>query len=194
MEATLEQRHLDACRSGDTGAYRALVDAYWGRAVRLAHALVGNPEDARDVTQDAFVAAYRAMPRHQAGAPFYPWLRGILVNQSRMFLRSRRRAAARRDAASAWPGHWAAPRVGAAADEVDVDLVQTALSRLDDDSRALMILKHVEDYTYDELSAALGIPPGTVMSRLFRARRRMREILEELSPDSLATPGVQEER
>lgn len=194
MEATLEQRHLDACRGGDAGAYRALVDAYWGRAVGLAHGLVGNAEDARDIAQDAFVAAYRAMPRHQAGAPFYPWLRGILVNRARMFLRSRRRANARRDRAATWPGHWAAPRDEVSGDGSAVDLVRTALSRLDAESRALVILKHVEDYTYDELSAALGIPAGTVMSRLFRARRQLREIIEELSPALLAAGSAEEER
>lgn len=193
MEATLEQQHLDACRGGDAGAYRPLVDAYWGRAVRLAHALVGNGEDARDVAQDAFVAAYRAISRHRPGAPFYPWLRGILVNQARMLLRSRRRGAARRAAAATLPGHWAAPQPRQASDHAAVDLVREALTRLDEDARDLIVLKHVEDYTYEELGAVLGLPPGTVMSRLFRARRRLREILEELSPGMLATPDVQEE-
>jgi len=182
MEAVAEQQVLDACRAGDAAAYRALVDEYWARSLRFARALVGNTEDAHDLAQEAFVAAYRALPQHTPGRPFYPWLRGILLNRARMFIRSRGRARARRDAAAAQPGHWVAPRVQAPADSSDSDWVRRALQILDDEARSLLVLKHVEGFTYDEIAAALGIPAGTVMSRLYRARRQMREELEKLAP------------
>lgn len=181
MEAVAEERVLEACRGGDAAAYHQLVDAYWGRALRFARALVGNGEDARDLTQEAFVAAYRALPQHTPGRPFYPWLRGILLNRSRMFLRARGRARARREAAAEIPGHWAAPRTGAGADGWTADWVHRALDALDDEARALLVLKHVEGFTYDEIAGAVGIPAGTVMSRLYRARSRLREELERLA-------------
>jgi RNA polymerase sigma factor (sigma-70 family) len=192
MEAVLEQRLLDACRGGDAAAYRQLVDAYWSQALRFARALVGNGEDARDLTQDAFVAAYRALPQHIEGRPFYPWLRGILLNRARMFVRSRGRARARREAAAEIPGHWAAPHATGATDGATSDWVHRALDALDDEARALLVLKHVEGFTYDELAVAVGIPAGTVMSRLYRARRQMREELERLAGLASPRPGEDE--
>ena len=183
IDVALEAQILAECRLGRATAYRPLVDAYFARAVRSAHAMVGNGEDARDLAQEAFVAAYKAMPTHEEGRPFFPWLRGILLNRCRMFLRSRGRAAARARAAAERPGHWVAlsdsvPSAG----RKTTDLVRRALVDLDEDDRSLIVLKHVEGYTYDELAVALGIPRGTVMSRLYRVRKRMRARLEELDP------------
>jgi RNA polymerase sigma-70 factor (ECF subfamily) len=194
MESIIEQRVLAACRSGDAGAYGQLVDAYWARSVGFARAMVGNTEDAQDLAQEAFVAAYKALPQHIPGRPFYPWLRGILLNRARMFLRSRGRARARRDAAATMPDHWAAPRPATAADSATTDWVSHALEVLDDEARSLLVLKHVEGFTYDELAAALGIPAGTVMSRLYRARRQMREELERLAPHILNDTNPDHER
>ncbi len=182
MDIAAEQDCIDLCRAGRAGAYRPLVDAYYSRSVRLAHGLVGNAEDARDIAQEAFVAAYRALPQHIAGRPFYPWLRGIVVNRAKVFIRTRNRARARREAAAERPGHWAAPRAQRAADE-QAELIHTALAQVDEGDRSLLVLKHVEGYTYDELAAALGIPRGTVMSRLYRARGRLRAALEKLDPE-----------
>ena len=183
MDAVLEQRCLDACRRGERAAYKPLVEAYFARAVRLARALVGGP-DAEDIAQEAFVAAFRAMPKHEPGRPFYPWLRGILLNRARVLVRSRNRARARRESAAERPGHWAAPRAVAAPARTG-DILARAMESLDDDERALLVLKHVEGYTYDELAAQLGIPRGTVMSRLYRVRLRLRERLQELDPSLL---------
>lgn len=193
MDMAVEQRVLDACRAGDTAEYRKLVEAYFPRAVRLASAVVGDAGDGEDLAQEAFVAAYRALPKHIEGRPFFPWLRGILRNRCRTFLRSRRRATRRRVTAQDVPDHWAQarPRSPGSRQRRVVDLVQRGMSALDDDDRTLLVLKHVEGFTYDELAAQLGIPPGTVMSRLYRARNRLRDVLQELDPSLLAAepPG-----
>lgn len=182
MDTVLEQQALDACRGGDTTAFRPLVDAYYPRAVRLARALVGDPEDARDIAQEAFVAAFRALPQHRAGRPFYPWLRGILLNRARMFIRGRNRSRARVDDAARRPGHWVG-RAAGAAPVATRDLVRRAMEQLEEGERSLLVLKHVEGHTYDELAVALGVASGTVMSRLYRARRRLRDELLRLAPD-----------
>lgn len=193
MELTAEQDILNACRNGDAAAYRPLVDTYFARAVRLASAVLGNPEDGRDVAQDAFVAAFQALPTHREGMPFYPWLRGILLNRARMAIRTRNRDRARVAAAAERPGHWVGARTGADPLDSRRDLVQRALRELDDDDRTLLVLKHVEGFTYDELAASLGVPSGTVMSRLYRARARLRDRLLELAPDLARAAGVEKE-
>ncbi len=193
MDVIAEQRCIEACRAGNTGAFRALVDAYWARSVRLAWALVGDPEDARDVAQEAFVAAYRALPQHAAGRPFYPWLRGILVNRAKVFVRTRNRARARRERAAQRPGHWSGA-CERGASEPARELVQRGLAELDAGDRELIVLKHLEGYTYDELAQTLGIPRGTVMSRLYRARRRLRRVLERLDPTLLKPGGAADDR
>ena len=157
--------------------------------MRLAGALVGR-SDAEDVAQDAFVAAYGAIATHEPGRPFYPWLRGILVNRAKVFIRSRNRSRARVDAAAERPGHWTS--AGGAGDRMS-DLMRRALDQLDIDDRTLIVLKHLEGYTYDELSIHLGIPRGTVMSRLYRARQRLRAGVEQLDPTIITPTGRVEE-
>ena len=186
MDGASEQRYLDDCRRGSAGAYRPLVDAYFGQAVRLAGALVGH-RDAEDVAQEAFVAAYGAIATHQPGRPFYPWLRGILVNRAKVFIRSRNRARARVDTVAESSDHWTA---GAQiADTRLEDLMRRALAGVESDDRVLLVLKHVEGYTYDELSVHLGIPRGTVMSRLYRARQRLKAVVEELDSTIIRQEG-----
>jgi len=186
MDGASEQRYLDDCRRGSAGSFRPLVDAYLGQAVRLAGALVGH-RDAEDVAQEAFVAAYGAIATHESGRPFYPWLRGILVNRAKVFIRSRNRSRARVETAAERPGHWTA---GAPTGDARLeDLMHRALAGVEADDRVLLVLKHVEGYTYDELSVHLGIPRGTVMSRLYRARQRLRAVVEELDPTIIRQQG-----
>jgi RNA polymerase sigma factor (sigma-70 family) len=190
MDGATEQRYLDDCRGGSLGAFRPLVDAYFSQAVRLAGALVGWG-DAEDVAQEAFVAAYGAIGTHQPGRPFYPWLRGILVNRARMAIRTRNRARTRGDAAAERPGSWTLQaRPGEPWLE---DLMRRALARLEQDDRELLVLKHVEGHTYDELAEDLGVPRGTVMSRLYRARQRLKAVVEELDPTMIAVERRTEE-
>lgn len=192
MEIAAEQDILAACRNGDAAAYRPLVDEYYPRAVRLATAVLGNLEDGKDVAQEAFVAAFQAMSSHHEGRPFYPWLRGILLNRARMLIRTRSRARARAATAATEPDHWAAPAASVTPAAGRADLVRKAMGSLDEDDRTLLVLKHVEGFTYDELAASLGIPSGTVMSRLYRARQRLRQRLLELDPGLARGAGLEE--
>lgn len=183
MDTVAEQRAIDICLSGEKEAFRPLVDAYFGRLVRLAAVMIGDFDEARDLTQEAFIAAYQALPKFQRGRPFYPWLRGILMNRCRAHLRARLRAAARRQRAAEQPDAWVTGAAYPAADSRRVaQVVRQALARLGPEDREILVLKHMEGYSYDELAAALGIGAGTVASRLYRARQRMRQALAELDP------------
>jgi len=184
MEFAAEQQALEFCKKGRKEAFRPLVDAYFSRLVRVARAVVGDAEEARDLVQEAFVAAYRALDTFTLGRPFYPWMRGILMNRCKVYLRTRRRAVARSRAAAEHPGHWVTGSMVSPAPERrrTSDLVRRAMSELDDDDREILVLKHIEGYNYDELAKTLGIGTGTVASRLYRARGRLKEALERLDP------------
>ena len=192
MEFAAEQQALEFCKQGRKEAFRPLVDAYFARLVRIARAIVGDAEDARDLVQEAYIAAYKALDTFTMGRPFYPWLRGILLNRCKVHLRTRRRAAARSRAAAQRPGHWVLGATVTPAPERrrTSDLVRRAMAELDQQDREILALKHVEGYSYDELAAALDIGTGTVASRLYRARARLKKALEELDPSLI---GVGEE-
>lgn len=184
MEFAAEQEALEFCKQGRKEAFRPLVDAYFIRLVRVARAVVGDAEEAYDLVQEAFIAAYRAIDTFTPGRPFYPWMRGILLNRCKVYMRTRRRAARRSRAAAERPGHWVLGATVSPAPERrrTSDLVRRAMARLDEDDREILVLKHIEGYSYDELAETLGIGTGTVASRLYRARGRMKKALEELDP------------
>ncbi len=184
MEFAAEQQALEFCKQGRKEAFRPLVDAYFARLVRVARAVVGDAEEAYDLVQEAFIAAYRAIDTFMPGRPFYPWMRGILLNRCKVYMRTRRRNARRSRAAAERPGHWVLGATVSPAPERrrTSDLVRRAMAQLDEDDREILVLKHIEGYSYDELAETLGIGSGTVASRLYRARGRLKQALEQLDP------------
>jgi len=157
-----------ACRTGNLDAFRHFVDRYQCRALAHARLLTRNEADAADATQDAFVDAYRNFASFDPGRPFYGWFYVLLRN--RCFKQRSRRA-------TRWEsGILPAPRVDPDVSAEHVDLWR-AIERHPPDAAELDALKHIEGWTYDELSKALEIPRGTVMSRLYDARQRLLNIL-----------------
>jgi len=155
-----------------------------GRAFRVAHSLVGSPEDARELTQEAFLKTYRARETYHDGEPFLPWFHRILRNTCFSFLRKHRRL--RRHSLSGQKDgedfEWEiesrdpAPSAGSEREEVHIAFHE-AFERLSARDREILSLRHFDDLSYREIAHALAIPEGTVMSRLFHARRRLRDAL-----------------
>jgi RNA polymerase sigma-70 factor (ECF subfamily) len=157
------------CRQGEVEAFQHLVHKYQRRALAHARALTGNDADAADVAQSAFLDAFQHLKRFDETCEFYPWFYVLLRNRSfKQWARSRDRAHASE------PVEMAAPGVGSPEDVYDL---RTALDRLASDDRELIVLKHLDGWTYDELAERLEIPRGTVMSRLFHARQRLKGLL-----------------
>lgn len=156
------------CRRGETDAFRHLVDRYQRRALAHASALTGSDADAADMVQTAFLDAFRQLERFDQSREFYPWFYVLLRN--RCFKHWRRRG----DRAGDARVNEIATRNGVSVEEV-YDL-RTALDRLEPMDREILVLKHLDGWTYDELAERLEIPRGTVMSRLFHARRRLKEL------------------
>ena len=157
-----------ACRAGDVNAFRHVVDRYQRRALAHARLLTGNEADAADATQDAFVDAFRHLEAFDPAREFYPWFYVLL--RHRCIKQGSRRAT--RAESGILPDTGVRPGVS----EAHVDLWR-AIGRLTPDDAELVVLKHIEGWTYEELAHALEVPRGTIMSRLFAARQRLQRLL-----------------
>jgi RNA polymerase sigma-70 factor, ECF subfamily len=163
--------------AGDRDLFRILVVRYGVLAKRTA-VLCGAGDDADDVVQEAFVAAYRALPRFRTDEPFRPWLTRIVVNRSHNAVRSRQRAQALADRTAQWHNGVLDddPAVGALSAERRSVLVQ-ALGHLRVMDREILVLRYLLDLSEAETAAALKLPRGTVKSRTARALDRLRGAL-----------------
>jgi RNA polymerase sigma-70 factor (ECF subfamily) len=188
-------------RAGDREAFRVLVERHQGRAYRLALRVLRDEEGARDVVQDAFLKAWGSLDRFEGRSGFYTWLYRIVMN---LCLDRRRRRQTRREVewseAADAEGAALAPALsdpGAAPDEA-LDrsqlrgLVARAIAELPDDARRTIELREIDGLSYQEIAQALGIPKGTVMSRLHYARRRLAAALRAAGADGFA--GAEEDR
>ena len=172
-----------AARNGDQAAFGALVLAYQRRAYAAAYGFTGNREDALELSQEAFVKAFRAMGRFDTAMPFYPWLHRIIRNTSLNYLKKQRRhgetslealMAVGFDARAMDPD----PRGNAEMADLRA-AIAGAMARLSQDQREILHLRHFMELSYQEIAQCLDIPPGTVMSRLHAARKALRRALEE---------------
>jgi RNA polymerase sigma-70 factor, ECF subfamily len=165
-------------QAGDADAFGQLVERYMRRAYYAALALVGSREDALDLSQDAFVRAYRARQRIDPERPFYAWLYQILRRLCFNFVRDRQTRARHLDGAGTWLAEEAAERAEPGPEESYARAetrrrVATAIEQLPAREREVLALREFEGLSYKEIAELVGIPLGTVMSRLYTARRHL---------------------
>ena len=157
--------------------------------------MLGSDADAADAVQDAFVRAYRNLDSLEPGRPFGPWFRAILRNRCLDELRSarsRREVSREREpdgSAGTAPEPGTRARGGRGShrprgpERVEREelgrIVRSALKELSDEKRAVLVLREMEEMSYEEIARELGVSPGTVSSRLHHARRELRGVLEE---------------
>lgn len=191
MEAVLtlddndERMLVGRVRRGDTAAFGTLVECTMRRAYRVALGLVGRHEDALDLSQEAFARAFRARRTLDPSRPFFPWYYQILRRLCFNFLRDRKSRRARLDGAAPWLVEDAACRQSASRPDRAAELaalrekLQQAVEELSEREREIFVLRELEGLRYAEMAALLDIPIGTVMSRLYAARRRLMVTLED---------------
>jgi len=175
---------MTATKRGDPEAFDELIKSLRGRAFSVARSLVGSHDDALELTQEAFLKTYRARTTYRDGEPFLPWFHRILRNTCFSFLRKRNRIRSHGLVRSedGEEHDWEiadedpAPSDGLERDEVS-RAFWAGFGRLGARDREILTLRHFEELSYRQIAHALGIPEGTVMSRLFHARRRLREAL-----------------
>lgn len=183
MQPEVEQELIRKCRAGDPRFYEPLVRAYEGPAMRVAVGMMGNPDDAHDAVQEAFVKVFNSLARFDLKRRFGPWFFQILRNQCRDMLRSRQ-ARGRLETVDERlelrpAGEETGPerlRQRAAARET----LWRGLERIGHEHREILVLKELEGFRYNEIAEILEIPEGTVASRLFHARRALKEALEAM--------------
>jgi RNA polymerase sigma-70 factor, ECF subfamily len=161
---------IEKVQRGETEAFCFLVEGYQNQAVAHAVAILGNREDARDAAQEAFIDAFRALKRFDKTRKFYPWFYVLLRN------RCYKVTAKRRADEDIEEFEILAPQDGLPRE--DRIALQKALLALSKEDREIITLKYLDGLSYDEIADYLQIPRGTVMSRLFYARRELRAKLE----------------
>jgi RNA polymerase sigma-70 factor, ECF subfamily len=190
-------------RSGDQRAFKLLVERYQRKVYAVALGMLKDKEEARDVSQEAFVKVYKYLEHFKGDSSFYTWLYRITVNISIDFLRKK--------------GHGRGEQVefdeNVAIDSPDANIgalgsrlgtnpqksalrrelaqkIQEALEQVPEKHRAILLLREVEGLSYEDLARTLEIPKGTVMSRLFHARTKVQKILSEYLELDEAKSGI----
>jgi len=180
LQQQVERELIRKCKAGAARFYEPLVRAYEPAGLRLAVAMMGNVDDARDALQEAFVKAFDSLHRFDLRRPFGPWFFQILRNQCRDMLRSRQarfkmealdeKLESRPADAERGPERL---RQRSAARE----LLWRALEHIGPEHREILVLKELQGFRYGEIAEILDIPEGTVASRLFHARKALKDVL-----------------
>ncbi len=176
------------CQDGDRDAFRHLVEQYKNRLFGTAYLMTGNAAQAEEHVQEAFLLAWRGIRTFERGRPLKPWLMRILVNAVLTQQRKRRLATV--------PLEESAP-LEAPADQYDAieagedrQAVRDALAQLSPEHRQVVVLRYFADLTVGEVARSAGVREGTVKSRLHRALRHMRELLEQSGVMEVAGNGA----
>lgn len=177
-----EQKLIDCILQGESERFQMLVDAYQNRIFRGAYAILGNEQDAEDVTQETFLTAFRKLNQFQHRSSFFTWLYRISYNLAidvqRRTVRTRQRLGNQYgdDDCTESQGCDAAPDQALLAQET-TQQVRLALAKLDAERRSIIVMRDIDGLDYSEIANILDLPIGTVRSRLHRARLELREIM-----------------
>ncbi len=172
---------MQRCRRGSRKAFEVFVNKYMKDAYFIALGLVGNREDALELSQEAFIRAYRNIKQVKPDRKFFPWFYQILKNLCVSHLRKRKYRRAGSLDVEGCPEVEAtadcfSPEVVAARNEIK-DKVWQAIGQLDEKHREVIILRHFQNMSYDKIAEALFCNKGTVTSRLYYARKKLEELL-----------------
>lgn len=177
----ISRETLIAWKGGSVRAFEEIVEAARARAYSVAVGMVGNMEDARDLSQEAFMAAHHARKSFDADKPFFPWFYKILRNRCLNFIRKRKsRREISIDVLVEKESVQASPDAVLVTKE-KVEALWRGLFELSPEHREIIVLRCFQELTYREIADSLGISEGTVMSRLFYARKALCRALEDFS-------------
>lgn len=187
-EREADQALVQRIQAGDQQAFGLLVTKYQRKLMRLIMRLVRNPAEAEEVTQEAFIKAYRALPSFRGESAFYTWLYRIGINAAKNWLMANERRVS--TLTNADNGEAEGYDSGELLHDTDTpehilmsrqiaETVNAAMDRLPEDLRIAVTLREIDGLSYEEIATATNCPIGTVRSRIFRAREA---IAEELKP------------
>jgi len=172
---------VERCREGDGSAFAVLVHRYHRPIYNAAFRVLGNAEDASDIAQVVFMRVTERLDEFDSRYKFFSWIYRIALNESLNLARKHGREEPLDEDAEIAGSRASEPEWVADQSEL-AERVQRALLGMNVDDRAVLTLRHFSDCSYREMSGILGIAEKTVKSRLFAARRRLRELLADLRP------------
>jgi len=183
------------CQKGEIDAFEAVVEKYQKKMLNTAYRMIGNYEEACEVVQDAFLAAYRALKKFRGDSRFSTWLYSIVINLSKNRLIKVKARFHREGLSIDNPGrnihnpdrHSPPNHETSMVDHLErrevQERIQECMNTLDHEYREVLVLRDVQGFSYEEIRAILKIPEGTVKSRLFRARDTLKECLKKALGD-----------
>ena len=185
-----DKKLVKRVQRGDKGAFDLLVLKYQHKIVNLVMRYVRDPELAQDITQEAFIKAYRALPRFRGDSAFYTWMYRIAVNTAKNHLAAQRRRPMNVELDLQDPDQY---DLHAQLKETDTpeaitlsnetrEAVERAIAALPEDLRTAIILRELEGMSYEEIAQTMECPVGTVRSRIFRARDAISKKIGSLTP------------
>ena len=185
----VDQQLVERVQRGDKHAFDLLVAKYQRKLGRLISRFVRNTGEAEDVTQEAFIKAYRALPGFRGDSAFYTWLYRIGINTAKNYLLANKRlppsstpfdAEESESFEDAGLLHEVSTPENELMSNQVVNTVQSALQLLPEDLRSALTLREIEGLSYEEIASVMNCPVGTVRSRIFRAREAVAEKLRPL--------------
>ena len=196
MAADEDHELVALCQAGDVEAFRPLVEKHQKRMLNIAYRMIGDYEAACEVVQDAFLSAYKSIRRFRGEAKFSTWLCRIVINASKSRAKQLKMRLQREGVSIGGMGDAGGDSKGSDPPSQGLSIleelerkevqakVQECIRSLDDEYREVVVLRDIQEFSYEEIGDILKIPGGTVKSRLFRARDALRDCLRKALGDS----------
>jgi RNA polymerase sigma-70 factor (ECF subfamily) len=187
-EREVDQALVERVQRGEKAAFDILVRKYQHKVVKLVSRYVKDHSEVYDVAQEAFIKAYRALPKFRGDSAFYTWMYRISINTAKNYLVAQGRRLPNVDIevqdAEQFEGvsalkEYATPESMLRRDEIQ-DAISRTIENLPDDLRTAIVLREIEGLSYEEIAEAMDCPVGTVRSRIFRAREAIDKTLRPL--------------
>ena len=190
-----DNHYVSLCQGGDTNAFQVLVERYQKKMLNIAYRITGDYEEACETVQEAFLSAFKAIKKFRGEAAFSTWLTGITMNHARNRLKKIRSHSHHEGVSIDDPIETETGQIfydHPSQEEPIIEQlekkelqakVQECIGTLDDEFREVLVLRDIQEFSYDEIHAILNIPEGTIKSRLFRAREALKNCLKKVIGD-----------
>jgi len=187
--------YVSMCQKGNTDAFQVLVERHQKKMLNIAYRITGDYEEACETVQEAFLSAFKAIKKFRGEASFSTWLTGITMNHARNRLRKIRSISHHEGVSIDDPvenetgqiSYYPAAQEKPALEQLEKKelqaKVQECIATLTDEFREVLVLRDMQEFSYDEIRDILSIPEGTIKSRLFRAREAMKNCLRHVLGD-----------
>lgn len=174
-----QEKIIARARRGDADAFEQLVVAYRDQVFRLALRMCGSEADADEVAQEAFLSAWKALPNFRGESQFSTWLYQLTTHAAIDLMRREKRQIAAADITEVSAADPAPSPQQQAEQSEQREIVRDAILQLAPEQREVVVLRFMEELSYEEIGAVLKLPSGTVKSRLNRAKAQLKEILSK---------------